>query len=208
MQLQLARIIVETAGSVLAFWFGAGDDDASIAKSQAPLWWRKNPELDRKMAERFRSMVELARAGTLESWKDKPQQALALILLTDQMPRNIWRGSARAFASDGIAVATCRHGLDRGYDQQLHPLERVFFYLPLEHSESMQDQEQSVSLFTALFQQAPESRIELYRGYLTYALRHRRVIERFGRFPHRNDLLGRESTWEERAFLAEPGSSF
>lgn len=200
--------MTETPESILDFWFGDGVDDAAIAKAQAPLWWGKKPELDRMLAERFGPAVELARGGGLASWMETPRTALALILLTDQLPRNIHRGTAEAFATDPLALAACRHGLEKAYDRQLHPLERVFFYLPLEHSESMADQESAVRLFTALFQEAPEGRMELFRGYLTFALRHRRVIERFGRFPHRNAVLGRTSTEEERRFLEEPGSAF
>jgi uncharacterized protein (DUF924 family) len=200
-------MIEETPEGILDFWFGTGDE-AEIAKTRASLWWGKKQEIDRMLADRFGPTVELAASGALASWMNAPRTALALILLTDQMPRNIYRGTARAFASDPFALAACRHGLAIGQHRDLHPLERVFFYLPLEHSERMEDQETSVSLFSELFQQAPESRMELFRGYLGFALRHRRVIERFGRFPHRNAILGRESTEDERRFLEEPGSSF
>lgn len=201
-------MIEETPESILNFWFGTGTDEAAVAKAQASLWWRKKSEIDRQLADRFGPAVELAGSGALASWMETPRTALALILLTDQFPRNIYRGTAQAFASDRLALAACRHGLEVGQDRQLRPLERAFFYLPLEHSESMADQERSVGLFSALFQQAPQARMETFRGYLTYALRHRRVIERFGRFPHRNAALGRTSTEEEKRFLREPGSSF
>jgi uncharacterized protein (DUF924 family) len=201
-------MIVETPESVLSFWFGDGDDDARIAKTQSALWWGKNPETDRMLAQRFGNMLEAVRSGALASWMEKPRDALALTLLTDQMPRSIYRGTPLAFASDTVALAVARQGIEAGQDRQLRPLERVFFYLPFEHAESMAEQDRSVALFSALFQQAPPDRMELYRGYLTFALRHRHVIARFGRFPHRNAVLGRESTEEERVFLSEPGSSF
>jgi len=198
----------ETPERILHFWFGTDTDEAAVAKAQASLWWGKKPEIDRQLADRFGPVVELASSGALDSWMETPRTALALILLTDQFPRNIYRGTARAFASDSLALATCLHGLEVGQDQQLRPLERVFFYLPLEHSETLADQERSVRLFSTLFQQTPQAQMETFRGYLTYALRHRRVIERFGRFPHRNAALGRTSTEEEKRFLLEPGSSF
>jgi uncharacterized protein (DUF924 family) len=198
---------MEKAESLHAYWFGGAADD-SAAQRQSRLWWSKKPDQDAELARRFGVLVEAARSGALAAWADTAQGCLALILLTDQLPRHIYRGTAAAFSSDPMARALCLAGLDKGYDRQLKPVERVFFYLPLEHSESMADQERSVALYTSLFQQVPESQVEQYRGFLTFALRHRRVIERFGRFPHRNALLGRESTAEEAAFLTEPGSSF
>jgi uncharacterized protein (DUF924 family) len=198
---------METAESLHACWFGGEADDAA-ADRQSKLWWSKSAELDAELAARFTPLIDAARAGTLAGWADTPQGALALILLTDQLPRNVYRGTAQAFASDPIARSIAVAGLDQGFDRRLKPIERVFFYLPLEHAESMADQDRSVALYTRLFQEAPTSRVEQYRNFLTYALRHRRVIERFGRFPHRNAIIGRASRPEEIAFLQEPGSSF
>jgi len=198
---------METAESLHAYWFGGVADDTA-AQRQSGLWWTKKPSQDAELAQRFGPLVEAARSGALAAWADTPQGCLALILLTDQLPRHVYRGTAAAFSSDHMARALCLAGLDKGYDRALKPVERVFFYLPLEHSECMADQERAVALYTSLFQQVPQSQVEQYRGFLTFALRHRRVIERFGRFPHRNAALGRESTAEEAAFLKEPGSSF
>lgn len=198
---------METAQSLHQYWFG-GVADHESGQRQAKLWWSKDAALDTELTERFASLVTAARSGQLEQWNDSARERLALILLTDQLPRNIFRGTPAAFASDPVARQLCLAGLDRGDDKALKPIERVFFYLPLEHSELMQDQDQAVKLFTALFQAVPQPVMEQYRGFLTYALRHRHVIERFGRFPHRNAILGRQSTPEETAFLAEPGSSF
>ena len=198
---------METAESLHACWFGGPADD-SAADRQSKLWWSKSAALDAELATRFTPLVEAARAGALDDWKAAPQGALAFILLTDQLPRNIYRGSAAAFASDQAAHAAAVAAIDSGMDRQLKPIERVFLYLPLEHAESIADQNRSVQLYTQLFHQAPPSHVEQYRNFLTYALRHRRVIERFGRFPHRNAILGRESTPEEVSFLQEPGSSF
>lgn len=198
---------METAESLHACWFGGKADDAA-ADRQSKLWWSKSAALDGELTARFTPLVEAARAGALDGWADTPQGALALILLTDQLPRNIYRGTAAAFASDPQARAVAVAGLDSGMDRQLAPIERVFFYLPLEHAESMADQDRAVSLYTRLFQEAPAAQVERYRNFLTFALRHRRVIERFGRFPHRNAIINRESTPEEISFLQEPGSSF
>lgn len=198
---------METVESLHACWFGGKADDAA-ADRQSKLWWSKSAALDDELARRFTPLVQAARSGALDGWANTPLGALALILLTDQLPRNIFRGTPAAFASDGMARSVALAGLEQGMDRQLKPVERVFFYLPLEHAESMADQERSVALYTRLFQEAPVSHLERYRGFLTFALRHRRVIERFGRFPHRNAILGRASTPEELAFLQEPGSSF
>ncbi|WP_194712191.1 DUF924 family protein [Noviherbaspirillum soli] len=198
---------METAQSLHDYWFGGVADDAA-GQRQGKLWWGKDVAIDAELTERFGSLVTVARAGQLAQWSDSPRGRLALILLTDQLPRNIFRGTPGAFASDLQARQLCLAGLERGDDKVLEPIERVFFYLPLEHSESMPDQDHAVRLFTALFQAVPQAVMEQYRGFLTYALRHRHVIERFGRFPHRNAILGRQSSPEETAFLAEPGSSF
>ena len=198
---------METADSLHAYWFGGKADDAA-AERQSKLWWSKSVALDAELATRFTPLVEAARAGALSDWADTPQAALALVLLTDQLPRNIYRDTAAAFASDAMARAITVASLERGWDRLLAPIERVFLYLPLEHAESMADQTRAVELYTRLFQEAPSSSLERYRNFLTYALRHRRVIERFGRFPHRNAIIGRESTADEISFLQEPGSSF
>ena len=198
---------METAESLHAFWFGGKADDAA-ADRQSKLWWGKSSVVDAEVAARFEPLVQAARSGALSGWADTPQQALALILLTDQLPRNIYRGTAASFASDAAARSITVAGLEREIDRQLKPIERVFFYLPLEHAESMADQDRAVSLYTRLFQEAPAAQVERYRNFLTFALRHRRVIERFGRFPHRNAIIGRESTPGEVSFLQEPGSAF
>lgn len=136
---------METAESLHAFWFGGKADDAA-AERQSKLWWGKSADMDAEVAGRFTPLVEAARAGALKDWEDTPQGALALILLTDQLPRNIYRGSAAAFASDPMARAVAVASLDRGWDRLLAPIERVFLYLPLEHAESIADQERSVAL--------------------------------------------------------------
>lgn len=199
---------VENPDSINDFWFGSDTDDAVTVQQRSQLWWSKNPEVDLQIRTRFASYVEAAAAHEFDAWQTSPGGVLALILLTDQFPRHIYRDTAKAFASDPLARAWCRIGIEKGMDGNLRPIERAFFYLPLEHSESLEEQNWSVRLFTQLYQEVPPEHMDIFRRYLMFALRHRRVIERFGRFPHRNKMLGRVSTLEEEAFLQESGASF
>ena len=205
---------IESIESVLAFWFGAdaaGNDANTVAGRQSGLWWGKDAAVDQTIKTRFEASLLAARDNKLDDWAESPAGLLALILLLDQFPRNIYRDSATAFDFDELARQCCHLGLAQGYDQQLPPLQRVFFYLPLEHSEDVEDQEHCVQLFRALAKQIakddPASR-ETFDGYLKFADRHHAIVARFGRFPHRNAILGRDSTAEEIAFLKEPHSSF
>lgn len=197
-----------TVEAILEFWFGSNPDDSVAAKEKSPLWWSKNPAIDNEMRQRFASSVLRAAAGELSEWQSNSRGRLALILLTDQFPRNIYRDSPGAFAQDSKALAWSLDGIELGVDLKLRPIERVFFYLPLEHSESLQHQEQSVKYFGELFSMVSPEQRPVFEEYLNFAARHRDIIARFGRFPHRNKILGRESTPEELAFLNEPGSSF
>lgn len=205
----------ETPASICRFWFGTTLDDdgkardaATVAAAHSKLWWRKQPETDRAIRQRFATTLARAAAGELDAWAATPQGRLALILVTDQFPRNIHRHSAQAFAYDPLARAWCLDGLACGADMALRPIERVFFYLPLEHSESLPDQDRGIALFDALAAQADAKSRPPFDDFATFARRHRDVIARFGRFPHRNESLGRRSTDVEVAFLREPGSSF
>ena len=194
--------------AVLAYWFGVETDAALVADKQKALWWHGTPELDDELRRRFGVLVERAATGELDASRSTPRGLLGLILLADQLPRNIYRGTARAFAYDALARAHCRHGLAQEFDQRLRPIERVFHYLPLEHSESLQDQQDACALFSNLVAVADTGQRELFSGYLRFAERHRDIIARFGRFPHRNGILGRVSTAQELVFLQTPGSSF
>ncbi|WP_421322385.1 DUF924 family protein [Aeromonas veronii] len=194
---------------LLALWFGDEADDVLRATRQAPLWWGKSSETDTLLASRFGELAEAAAKGSLAHWADLPSGRLALILLLDQLPRNIHRGTPAAFAQDPLARDLCLKGLSIGVDKSLSPLERVFFYLPLEHAESREQQARSVALFEALAaEQAGTPAQATFAGFADFARRHQVIIERFGRFPHRNDILGRTSTPEEAAFLQQPGSGF
>lgn len=188
------------AKEVLEFWFGT-PDDADYGQ-QRKIWFTKNLEFDEKVRSHFTSHYQQAATGQLDDWKTSPQGCLALIILLDQFPRNMFRGQPQAFATDSQALAYAQHAVTQGFDRELPPLQRWFVYMPFEHSEKIEDQYQSVELFEQLSDQ------ENLTEPLDYANRHFKVIERFGRYPHRNDILGRETTPEEAEFLNEPGSSF
>lgn len=199
---------MDTHGIIHEFWFGSDPNDTVVAQQKSNLWWAKKAENDQEIARRFGVYVDLAARGELNNWTGLPRSMLELILLTDQFPRCIYRNTPKAFEFDALAQEWCLSGIKQGMDMKLRPVERIFFYLPLEHAESMEHQEHSVRLYTKLFQEVPANQVDQFRGYLTFALRHRNIVARFGRFPHRNAILGRTSTPEETAFLLEPGSSF
>ncbi len=193
----------QTPENVLRFWFGDSHDDAETSRTQSSLWWKKQPETDADIRRRFEHSLQEAAAGKLDSWTQTPEGRLALLLVLDQFPRNMYRDSPQAFAYDAQAQRVCLAGLEAGDDQALRPLQRVFFYLPLEHAEDRALQARSVALFSAL-----AAHSDALKGYVDFAVRHQVIIDRFGRFPHRNAILGRETTPEEAAFLTQPGSSF
>ena len=185
---------------ILDFWFG--QPDQSDYGKQRFFWFNKKPEFDQELRLRFLTDYQQAAAGQLDHWKESPKSCLALILLLDQFPRNMFRGTAQAFATDPQAVEVAQYAVANGFDQELLTVQRWFVYLPFEHSENLGEQRQCVELFATLSDD-PDS-----ASTLDYAVRHRAVIERFGRFPHRNKILGRATTPEEAEFLKQPGSSF
>jgi uncharacterized protein (DUF924 family) len=186
------------AAEVLRFWFGEGADYGKSRKA----WFKKNPEFDREIRARFLVLYEDAASGGLDAGQALPGECLALVIALDQFPRNLFRGDARAFASDGRALAAARHAIKSGYDSGMLPVERQFLYLPFEHSESLEDQWRAIALFGPLAPW-PET-----TDVFSYAVRHWEIVRRFGRFPHRNAALGRSSTPEELEFLQHPGSGF
>jgi uncharacterized protein (DUF924 family) len=186
--------------AVLDFWFGeSGSPDDGSARAA---WFRKDPAFDDKIRMRFGGLVDEAVTGSLDGWAANPEGALALLIVCDQFPRNLFRGDARAFALDARALSVAKRMVADGWDRGLRPVRRAFVYLPLEHAESLGNQRESVRLF-GMLRDDPEA-----GQYLEWAVKHLEVIERFGRFPHRNESLGRPSTAEELAFLAQPGSRF
>ncbi|ODT96072.1 MAG: hypothetical protein ABS82_06060 [Rhodanobacter sp. SCN 67-45] len=184
---------------VLDFWF----DPAHAAH-----WFAKDAAFDEQTRRRFAVAADDAAQGRLDAWASNPADWLALLILLDQFPRNLHRGDARAWAADVKAQRIALSGLAGGFDQALPPLQRVFAYLPLEHAEDMGLQQRAVTLFEALHAQAPVAGRARFAEFLDYARRHREVIARFGRFPHRNAVLGRDSTAAEREYLAQPGAGF
>ena len=186
----------DDAAAVLDFWFaGSGTPRAE--------WFKKDGAFDALVAERFGTLIEQALSGGLTEWAHEPGSALAQVIVLDQFTRNVLRDTARAFAGDAQALPAARAMVARGDDLALHPLRRLFVYLPFEHAEDSAMQHESLRLFAAL--SAAETSLASFEDY---ARRHAEIIERFGRFPHRNALLGRQSTAEELAFLQQPGSRF
>jgi len=175
------------AQSVLDFWFRGNEERKE--------WFRKDPAFDAEIRSRFLPLYEEGARGALAAWKLSPRECLALIILLDQFPRNMFRGDARTYATDALALDAARHAVASGYDKELGTVERTFVYLPYEHSENLTDQERA---------------LELFKGHANYewARKHWEIVLRFGRFPHRNAVLGRQSTPAEIEFLQEPGSSF
>ena len=185
---------------ILNFWFGS--PESSNYGKRRKIWFSKDPNFDRDISDRFLSDYEAAVAGHYNGWTVFPDGCLALILLFDQFPRHIFRGDRRAFTTDDQALATAQQAIAQGFDQALLPVQRMFIYLPFEHSENLEHQRLSVELLRPLSDD-PET-----ADTFPYAVRHKEIIERFGRFPHRNQILGRTTTPEEAEFLKQPGSSF
>lgn len=203
-------------GQVLDFWFGGVRDDASALPERLRFWFGGAGDTpadvaarDAALGQRLGPLLTELEAGALDGWRHTPAGRLALILLTDQLPRNMHRGQAAAFAHDTRARALCIEGLALAHDRALGAFERLFFYLPLEHSESLADQRLCVALCERLEREAPEGMAAAFAGFTRYARQHLEIIERFGRFPHRNRALGRPATAEEADYLASAaGATF
>lgn len=193
---------------VLAFWFGDTRDDEVILATQSARWFSGGKALDRECRERFADLVERALNGALGGWAATPRGALALVILLDQLTRNIFRGTPRAFAGDARAQKIVLAALERGDEEALLMTERLFLYMPLEHAEDLRLQDLCLERFTALAASAPPALRPAAEGYLGYAERHRDIISRFGRFPHRNPIVGRAHTPEEAAWLEGGGDTF
>lgn len=194
---------------VLDFWFGASGADGALDPAKKKMWFGDGRKYDAEVSEKFGALHERACRGELEEeWAGAPLGRLALIIALDQFSRHVYRGTARAFAQDAAAQKLAVDGINRKLDRGLNPAQRTFFYLPFEHAEDVELQRLSVRCFDGLARTVAGAVHEDYESFLDYARRHRDVIERFGRFPHRNAILGRESTPEEKKFLDEPGSAF
>lgn len=185
--------------AILDYWFGDGSDPA---RRQRELWFAGSARVNAEVRERFLADVERAEGGELDHWRQAPDACLALIVLLDQLPLMIFRGEARGYRDGDLALPVARHLVERSFDQGYTPSQRLFAYLPFEHSEDLADQERALELF---------GKVRHLPGMVAaydYAIKHREVVKRFGRFPHRNDALGRPSTAEEIEFLNQPGSRF
>ncbi|MDH3589822.1 MAG: DUF924 domain-containing protein [Gammaproteobacteria bacterium] len=193
---------------ILEYWLGDTLRDVSCAKEWMSFWFESGADLDQPIREKFAADVEAAASGETKLWEQNARGRLAKILLLDQFTRNIFRGKPEAFANDDEALALTQAGIIAGHDGQLGPVERVFFYMPMQHAESLPVQMQSVALYEALAESVPDSVKKLFGGFTKYAELHRDIVARFGRFPHRNAILGRESTPEEREYLAGDAPTF
>jgi len=194
--------------AVLSFWFGDLDEDGVPQPEIVERWFRPPAGFDEEVSAHFGDVIADAIAGRLDGWAAAPRGRLALILLLDQLTRNVYRGSARAFAGDAAAVALTLGALDAGEDRALRPIERSFLCLSLMHAEDLPHQDRCVAVFAALLGEAPPPlRAQIARSH-EFAISHRETIRRFGRFPSRNAILGRATTPEEAAFLAENPAGF
>ncbi|WP_394172469.1 DUF924 family protein [Thalassotalea litorea] len=194
-------MIQSTAERILAYWFGNIEDELATAE-QAKRWYAATHAQDLEIKARFETLVKQAAAGQLEDLQQSPRGSLALIILLDQMTRNIYRGTAKAFASDHLVINYCLEGIDKGYDQSLCLIEKCFYYHPLEHSESLDMQNLCLLKFNELEDEYfQEKHLQVIHNALDFAGEHADIIERFGRFPHRNQVLNRQSSSAEIAYL-------
>ena len=202
---------MDEALEVRRFWFGRLPLKPDGVQARLALWFGTREEeqrTDELVRSRFSDLVARAAAGGLAAWADSPRRRLSLILLLDQFPRHVHRGTERAFATDREALALTLSGMQSAADAALTPVERIFFYMPLQHAELRDAQEESVTAYRRLLDEAPEELKDLFAGSLESAELHRGIVARFGRFPHRNGVLGRSNTSEEEAYLAAGGRTF
>lgn len=202
------------AFDLLDLWFGDWTEEDPFPEGGDPqfkLWYGKDPAVDEELRRKFEGAAVDAREGRLDGWRDDPASCVALVLLLDQIPRNIWRDTPDAFASDAAALAVCKGAIAAGLDRRMPAAHRSFLYMPLMHSESLPDHDLALRKFGDIVTEAAQTdshRIGYHRQALSYAHKHRDIVARFGRYPHRNEILGRDSTAEELAFLEQPGSRF
>lgn len=194
--------MAETVTNILSFWFGDLDEGGISPPGQHSLWFKSNPETDQRCKDAFGAYVESALRGELEDWAESDEGLVALVLLLDQFPRNIYRGTPAAFSGDSRALKLAQAAIQSGQNLRLPAIHQIFLCLPLEHSEDLGVQERSVALVNQL---ADSTGTEMFEGFARYAVAHRNVIAQFGRFPHRNSILGRESNPEELEYLEKHG---
>jgi len=194
------------AEELLRFWFGPLDDDGFSDDAHCQRWYAKDPGFDETLRERFGELHARASRGELAPWKETPRGRLALVLLLDQLSRNLYRDTSAMYDNDAEALAVAEQALDAGDEAALAPQERYFLYMPFMHAEDRDAQARCLALFERAQAQLPAPLADRFDP--KWAVMHKAIVDRFGRFPHRNELLDRESTPEEREFLTKPGSSF
>jgi uncharacterized protein (DUF924 family) len=201
-------IVFEKINEILDFWLGMPGEDI---KQIAPIWWKADPDFDNTIRERFLAVHEAGQQKKLKAWCQSPKSCLAYIVLFDQFSRNMFRGTKAAFQYDPLALTATESGIENKLDRELGLIERLFFYMPLEHSELMINQDKSLVMFKLLLDEARDVAsplVDILQEAYTFAIKHFEVIQQFGRFPHRNVMLGRESTKQELIYLEEFPSGF
>ncbi|GMV40139.1 MAG: hypothetical protein AMXMBFR64_18550 [Myxococcales bacterium] len=193
---------------ILAFWFGDLNASGLADAEHSRRWFTKDPAFDAELRDRFGALHAAVVAGERAGWQESARGCLAAVIVLDQLSRNMFRDTPRMFATDEAALAVARDGLARGFDRALRTHERMFLFMPFMHSEALADQERCVALFQALLAEADDGARATVEYSLGYAVQHRDIVARFGRFPHRNRVLARDTTPEEAEFLTQPGSSF
>lgn len=198
----------EAAEAVLDYWFGPLEGDLDFPRDKKQLWWMGGEAIDAEIRERFGTFVEEALAGGLSDWGESARGRLALVILLDQFTRNLGRGTPAAFAGDERALSVCLEGIDRGHDKQLRLIERSFFCMPMVHAEDADTAHKCLAVFGELSDEIGSCGVESHPDFLSHAQMHADIVMRFGRYPHRNDILSRKPTSEEQAYLQEGGPTF
>jgi uncharacterized protein (DUF924 family) len=191
---------------LLQTWFGDTPTDSSSIQHRKSWWFSADEKRDAGLSEQFGELVDSCAQGRMYHWLKEPEGRLALVIALDQLPRNLFRGTPRAFQYDSYTTALCLAAARTGEDRKLKPIQRVFLYMPLEHFEDLQAQNAGVSLYSQLVEENPDC--PAFEGFLSYARLHRDIVARFGRFPHRNRVLNRESTLDEIEYLAGDAPTF
>ena len=198
----------DTISQIITFWLSDSRDSPDRASARRGWWYRGGSVVDQEVRARFGELVPRALAGEMADWQESPDGALALVLLLDQFTRNLYRGTVEAYAGDALAFEIVNHAIDRGFHRTLHPVARIWLLHPFHHHEAVTEQDRGLALLQALRRDAEPA----WHGYVERSIqgwtRHRDIVARFGRFPHRNAVLGRDSTNQELAYMAAGGESF
>ena len=194
--------------AIVAFWLGDSVDSPDAAFGRRDWWYKGGTPVDDEIRARFTTHIEQASRGELTTWQSTPQGAFALVLLLDQFTRNIYRNTPEAYCGDAIAFEVVQHAIAEQHDRDLHPVSRIWLYHPFHHSEEIDEQDRGLQLLDDLVEQAPQAWHPYIQRSITGWTRHRNIVARFGRFPHRNAVLGRATTAAEKAFLETDGEAF